>query len=182
MKRLLAMALVAVLTLPATARAEDAPAAPERSRTSLAPVAGAAFGTWTGVPVTRAVVGLELAHPIADGVAAQGLVLVEPGRTESGLGAHRVEVGPGLFLGPKWLQIGAGIHGTYAMLVRVTKDDAFWRALGTDIGGFGVGVHVSAQVAVPVSRYAVLLAVRAAYDLYDGGKGSEVAPTLGFRF
>ena len=155
---------------------------PERSRTTFAPTVGAAFGSWMDLRITRAVVGLELRHPIADGVGAQGLVLVEPGRTESGLGAHRVELAPGLLIGPKWLELGFGIQGTYAMLVRATKDVAFWRALGTDIGGFGIGAHVSAQAAIPIGRYAVLLAVRAAYDLYDGGTGHELAPTLGFRF
>lgn len=169
MKKLLATAL---LLFPSNAHAE----------TTLAPVAGAAFGSWIDVPVTRAVVGVELNHPIGQNLDGTAFFLAEPGRTELGLGAHRFAVGYGVFVGPTFLQLGAGVDLSYALLERETKQDSFWHALGGDIGGFGVGAHATLRVAIPVGGHAILLAARGSVALYDGGKGYELGPTLGFRF
>jgi hypothetical protein len=170
-----AIITAAMVLSPAIAHAEE-------SRLTVTPMAGVTFGEWLGIPVTRGMGGVELTHG-KDVIRGAGHALIESGRTEYGLGSHRLELGGGISTPPWWLRAGAGVHLAYAMLVRVTDPTRpFGAALGGDIGGFGLGLHANVELAVPISTVAVTLGGRGALELYDGGPAAQATALLGVRF
>lgn len=200
MKAVVLSIALAAIAISRTAAAQDnAPATTEAKDTTptttskrvderkvaITPLVGAAFGTWLDLDVTRGVAGLELAdaRPSAGFLRATGSLLLEPGETRMGLGAHRIELGAGVSTRPWWLRFGVGAHVSYAMLVRVTVDDAFIKALFGNIGAFGIGLHATLDSNIPLTESATLvLGVRATADVYDGGSGMQLGPMLGVRF
>jgi hypothetical protein len=150
------------------------------------PQAGLAFGRWVGVPVQRITVGFELMPIVPKDPSSVRTMLtgvLEAGRTENGLGAHRAEFGVGVANAPSTFNVSAGLHLSYAMLVRATRTDNFARALFGNIGGFGLGLHAGAGVAIPLGgSVALTAAARALAEVYDGGIGWQAGPLLGVRF
>lgn len=176
MRTLRAIVLVIVF-FPRLARADD-----ETPHVTVTPTAGGYVGSWVGLSVSRVVVGAELNHPIGHWIDGSALFTWGAGRSEAGLGTHRLASGYGFFFGPSLLQLGVGIDLTYAMLERATKQSSFWHALGGDIGGFGLGAHAALRSTIPIGKNALVIALRASADVYNGGHGYELGPTLGFRF
>lgn len=181
------LAATMLLLVSAPARAEDEPAdpPPAATRTGIEPIAGASFGRWMGVPVTRALLGIEIDHRPKrwESVALAFHVTLAPGRTENGLHAHRGELGFGLSTAPAIVRFAAGAHLSYAMLLRTTVDDPFWKAVFGNIGGFGVGAHAVLEGAFRIAGSVHgTIGVRGSADVYDGGVGYEGGPFIGARF
>jgi hypothetical protein len=154
------------------------------SKTTITPELGIAHGQWMKLTVTRAVIGLDVRSRFGPTFGGSLLLLVEPGKTEAGLGAHRMEAGYALLAMPtEWLDVMVGVQVSYAMMVRATKDEGFGRALTGDIGGFGIGGNLRLAASVPVSEnLRVVFGLRGAVDVFNRGLGLEAGPTVGLRF
>lgn len=184
MKKWLPLVIACVFAT-TSAHAED-PNQHEREKpTTVTPVGGVVYGSWMTLPVVRGAIGFDVRHRWTNVVGGNFTVLGELGQTlEGGLGAHRLEIGGAVSVGGDRFQLAAGLHLSYAMLVRATGTDPVWHAIWGDIGGFGLGPQLALTGAVPVGSGSVSLVygVRGSFDLFVSGVGWEVGPTLGVRF
>ena len=159
---------------------EHRPEAPKpSSHVQVSTTALMSFGSFVGIPVTRGGLGVEVGTRYVSGEA-----LLELGRTQNGLGAHRLEIGANLrtpILGGFRASIGP--HVGYAMLVRRTEQNALLNALLGDIASFSIGMHAAFELSIPVSeKLRLSIAVRAMGELYQQRQGWEVGPTIGLHF
>ncbi|MBX3219114.1 MAG: hypothetical protein KF795_01265, partial [Labilithrix sp.] len=76
-----------------------------------------------------------------------------------------------------------GVHVAYAMLVRTTGNDRFFRAFKGDIASFALGVHALVEARLPLrAGLSLAIAGRLAFDVYDGGTGYALGPQVGLVF
>ncbi|MBX3259794.1 MAG: hypothetical protein KF782_08885 [Labilithrix sp.] len=160
---------------PAETRGAGAPKPPGRFEIGV--LAGANVGTFVGVPVTRAGAALVVSPR---GKLVGGSLSFEGGRSENGLGAHRAEIAFDLRTPAYFVGVRGGLHVAYAMLVRTTGTDRFFRALGGDIASFALGAHAAIEARLPLRAGLTLTAAgRLTFDVYDGGAGYSLGPQVG---
>jgi hypothetical protein len=176
--------LGAVLSMSRRAEAADEAStpAPEPSQTHISLSALMTYGTFVTLPVMRGGLGIEGRMRFLSGHA-----LFMFGRTENGLGAHRIEIGANLMTPMDWFgdwfRITVGPHVGYAMLVRTTEKNAFVNALFGDIASFAIGAHATIEVSFPVAdRTRVFVAARVMGEIYSKRNGWEIGPTVGVHF
>lgn len=153
----------------------------EPSRTVLRPVAGVMFGSLFTVPVRRVSLGLEVGKRHPSGLAILGTSHLDLGSTENGLDSHRLDLGASVGFS-KYVEVLAGLHVAYAIVVRNTQEDSFVQALLGNIGGFAVGVHGSAGAQIPIGRRSLGLHARVFAERFDSGNGFGAGPNLSFTF
>lgn len=148
----------------------DVTKATERRASSAAGFvgAGASVGRFVGLPyraVSLEVGGSDRMGAVRGAAAAE----LELGSTEHGLSIYRGAFGVGIENAGR-LRVGAGPRLSYTMVLRATKDPAFFPALFGDIGGFGIGGQAWMSVDVlQLDRLALGLSLRGSADVYDGG-------------
>jgi len=172
--RVRVLAALASLTAAIPAHADepdtDVTKATERRASSAAAFvgAGAAVGRFVGLPyraLSLEVGGSERLGAVRGAANAE----LELGSTEHGLSIYRGAFGAGLESAGR-LRVGAGPRLSYTMVLRATKDPAFFPALFGDIGGFGIGGQAWMSVdIIQVDRVALGLSLRGSADVYDGG-------------
>jgi opacity protein-like surface antigen len=172
---------VSAILLASSASANDAIQEPTR-RTVLVPALGVVTGRFFDVPVQRVSLGFDIGSHWPSSVTLLLGARLEPGRTENGLGAHRLELGATAMVG-RWLRAGTGVHVAYAMIVRTTESGALAQALIGNIGGFGIGTHAQAGLEIPLSATRSLsLLGRGSVEGYVGSIAWQIGPVISMRF
>jgi len=133
------------------------------------------YGRIFSIPFYGVGVGAELGSDVTRSVGIYGGLYYERARTEYGLPINFGTLGitvEGIF---DRLRLGAGIHGTYFGLIRISND--------SDLDKLGIGLHFTLSVDIIHSReFNLYIGVRPQFDILGKAKPLTAQLALGIRF
>lgn len=173
-----------VLSLDPSAAAEavqSAPSVPPERRSRGVLAVGLSRGRFLGLGYDSFLIepGVRVPRGPIRWVGDFGL---EAGSSEHGLKMYRLGIAGGLENSGRF-RIGAGLRGSYTIVLRATEADAFGKALFGNIGGFGIGgqAWLAADI-VRSDRFNLGISLRGTAEIYKVGSALRLGPVIEATF